>query len=81
MASDEVTVPFLHKDPGDALIIGNNNEEPEGINNSSAVYAAFPWKHFLHESGRDVKDKSPEARGYRAKMMLRAVYGIYFPIY
>lgn len=77
MASDEVTVPFIHKEPGDAVIIGNNNEVPEGRNNPSAAYAAFPWTHFLHESGRDVKDKSPEARAYRAKMMLRAVYGMH----
>ena len=33
----------------------------------------FPW---LHEKESNVIDNTPEAREYREKMMLRAVYGL-----
>ena len=33
----------------------------------------FPW---LHEKESNVIDNTPEAREYRKKMMLRAVYGL-----
>ena len=77
--TDEVSVPFIstaENDLENTIIVGNSNiTQQDGRTNSRALYAAFPWSHSHYDIIRDVKDRSVEARAYRTKMMLRAVYG------
>ena len=77
--TDEVSVPFIstaENDLENTIIVENSNiTQQDGRTNSRALYAAFPWSHLHYDIIRDVKDRSVEARAYRTKMMLRAVYG------
>eukprot|EP01035_Chromulina_nebulosa_P025179 gene25179-32849_t len=76
--SDEITAPFIsnaENNHENTVIVGDKDVSPGSRTNSRSLYMTFPWTHLHNDTGRDVKDKSPEARAYRTKMMLRAVYG------
>ena len=77
--SDEITAPFIsnaENNHENTVIVGDKDVSSGSRTNSRSLYMTFPWTHLHNDTGRDVKDKSPEARAYRTKMMLRAVYGI-----
>jgi len=76
----EATTPLIiksendsvEKENGDIMKPQNNlliDTHRERLNSS-----LFSWL-LHHEKERDIKDKTPEARQYRKRMMLRAVYG------